>query len=243
MSRPIPSPAEVLAAAEKLGGGRRCLLSFSRGKDAIAAALALKEAGWDTLPVYYYLTPPDAAGRLLSFEEESLGHYERRLFDGARIVRLPSPTLYTLLRHAVWQEPWRVPVCLSASLAGFSYLDLHAAVRTRYRLPPDTPVAIGNRAADSPQRRLHLARIGGIDRLRKLFYPVAAWSKADVLAALGRHGMRLPRDYAIWGRTFDGLDYAFLAGLRQHFPSDYARVCEVFPLVEAELHRWSRSHA
>ena len=45
------------------------MLAFSRGKDSVAAWLALREAGVPVVPYYCYLIPPDPAGRLLSFEE------------------------------------------------------------------------------------------------------------------------------------------------------------------------------
>ena len=219
----LPSTSEILDRVRRRHG-RRVLLAFSRGKDSVAAAIALRDAGFQVTAFYTYLVPPAPDGSLLSFEESSLAYYERELFEGRRIWRLPSPSLYTMIRNGTFMPPERMAVCQAASLGEFGYGDLHAAVRRMEGLPEDAPVAVGVRGADSPQRRLHMHRTGGIDERTRQFFPVASWKKADVIAAIERAGLRLPADYRVWKRTFDGFDGAFLVGLRKHFPDDYERV-------------------
>jgi hypothetical protein len=65
--------------------------------------------------------------------------------------------------------------------------------------------------------------------------------KADLEAMFRRENVRLPVDYKIWGRTFDGIDLRFLVPLKKHFPRDYQRVLEFFPLADAEIFRWECS--
>ncbi len=62
------------------------ILSFSAGKDSLAAWLLLRELGFDVVPVYKWLVPG------LLFVERSLAYYES--FFGTRIRRYPHPSFY-----------------------------------------------------------------------------------------------------------------------------------------------------
>lgn len=75
------------------------LLSFSRGKDSIAAYVKLRKHGFRIVPVHYYLVPG------LSFIEESLRYYEQVF--GTHIYQLPAPALYTMWNEFVYQPPER----------------------------------------------------------------------------------------------------------------------------------------
>ena len=61
--------------------------------------------------------------------------------------------------------------------------------------------------------------------------------KTEVYRMLSVAGLPLPIDYEVWGRSFDGFDVGFLAGLRKHFPADYRKVVDAFPLLECEFYR------
>jgi hypothetical protein len=61
---------QALFGKVKKHNGERALLSFSAGKDALAAALALREHYEEVVPFYMYLVPG------LPFVEESLDYYE-----------------------------------------------------------------------------------------------------------------------------------------------------------------------
>ena len=53
----------------------------------------------------------------------------------------------------------------------------------------------------------------------------------------------LPVDYHMFGRTFDGIDYRFLAPLKKNRPADYQKVLDWFPLAEMEVWRYERAQA
>ena len=67
--------------------------------------------------------------------------------------------------------------------------------------------------------------------------PIADWLKAEVMEATEGRAIKLPIDYEIFGRSFDGIDRRFTEPMKKHLPADYARLCEWFPFVEADIVR------
>ena len=67
--------------------------------------------------------------------------------------------------------------------------------------------------------------------------PIADWLKAEVMGIIDRYGVKLPIDYEIFGRSFDGIDYRFVEPMRRHLPDDYERLLEWFPLLVGEFIR------
>src|SRR5260370_26098405 len=83
--------------------GETVILAFSRGKDSIAAWLALREAGVEVLPYHMYLIPE------LRFVDESLAYFAD-FFGCGPILNLPHPSLYRWLANLVYQPPDRCAV-------------------------------------------------------------------------------------------------------------------------------------
>lgn len=216
--------------AREACGVPETLLAFSCGKDSWAAWIAAREAFGRVLPFYQYLVPG------LEFVEEYLVYAERVL--GERVVQLPHRSLYRMLGHYTFQPPERCAVIDAAELPAVEYPDIIAAAREEHGAPEAAWTASGVRAADSPLRRMALGRSRGLTPKRKLYYPCWDWRKADVIDVLKRHGIRLPVDYQLFGRSFDGLDLRFLLPLRARFPRDYRRLLEFFPLADLEIFRY-----
>lgn len=214
---------------------RDTLLAFSTGKDAIAAWLAIREA-FDTVhPYYLYLVPG------LEFVEESIAYYEQ--FFGRRIHRLPHPSLHRWLNAFTFQPPERVLAIKQAGLPPHSYEDVRKVLAEDLGLPIGTLVADGVRAADSPMRRVAIAKHGPISWSQHKYHPIHDWVAADLVASFRSHSVKLPIDYRIFGRSFDGIDARFLVPMKKHLPGDYARVLEWFPLAEVEVYRWEKANA
>lgn len=229
----VQSGAEVIAEVRKRQ--EQTLLAFSLGKDAVAAWLRLRPHFERVIPVYMYLVPG------LEFVQESIDYYER--FFGERIIQMPHPSLHRWLNGHVFRPPEQCLVVEQAGLPEHSYSDVFDAVREDHGLPSDMLYATGVRAADSPMRRVAIKTHGPITHSQGKYHPVWDLKKADLLAAFAKAGVRLASDYRVFGRTFDGLDYRFLAPMKQHFPRDYQRVLDWFPMAEMELHRYERMSA
>lgn len=213
--------------------GPRVLLGFSRGKDSLAAWLRLREHFDQVIPFHLFTIPK------LPIVEESLAYYERVM--GCRIWRMPQPGFYRWLRNFTFQTPPRAAVLAAANLPTFGYRDVVDAIARAEGIPPDqTMTATGVRSADSPRRRQVITICGAIDRTQPKFYPVWDWSTDQCIDIINKSGVELPIDYALFGRTIDGLDYRVVSQLKKHRPQDYAKFLEWFPLLEMEVWRYEK---
>jgi hypothetical protein len=216
--------------------GDKTVLAFSRGKDSIGCHLAIRDH-LDVTPVHYIIVPG------LSFIDESLDHYERALFGGQHIVRLPHPSFYRHLNNYLFQTPGHAEVIEAAALADITYKDVHQMIVEQESLPTPILCANGVRAADSPQRRMALTNGGPIRASADAWWPIWDWNKAKLLDEIERAGISLPIDYLLFGRSFDGLDARFLVPLKQQRPADYKRLLEWYPLADVEVFRYERDQA
>lgn len=210
------------------------LLGFSGGKDSVGCWLTLRPHFKTIIPIYHYLVPG------LSFVERSLAYYEK--FFDTHIVRLPHPLLYKALRFGIFQTPAAYQVCEWWDLPKEpSFREMADYVAEDYKLPHRWK-AIGVRAADSLNRRLFFQQRGVVNRKEQTFYPIAHMRKAELVELIRSAGIKLSMEYATMGRSFDGYDAAFIRGIKAHYPADYRRILEWFPLIEAELFRAEVAH-
>ena len=211
-----------------------CLISFSRGKDAIATYLSIRDH-FDRVVPYTYTLVPD-----LEFVEESTQYYEKMM--GCRILRFPNPNFYNMLRMHVYQPPNRCNLINSMQLESYDHDDLQFAVCEDAGLDYEkTFNALGMRAKDSMMRALYFQRAGPVNYKRNIFYPVFDWSKQRLMDAIKHAGWKLPVDYKVWTSSFDGLYLNYVYQIKKHFPRDYQRILHWFPLVEMEIHRYEAS--
>jgi len=207
------------------------LLSFSRGKDCLAAWLALRDAGARVIPYHLYLVPG------LRFVEDSLAYYADWFGCDTPILNLPHPSLNRWLNNFVFQPPERCEQIEAAQLPEFSYAELNDLVRAHCKLPADAWILDGVRAADSPNRRMALKSYGPINQRARTQKIVWDWRKHHVYGAIEDAGLDLPPDYAWFGRSFDGIDRRFLQPLQEGSPEDYQTILDWFPLADLELVR------
>ncbi|MEV5710155.1 hypothetical protein [Actinoallomurus sp. NPDC052274] len=213
--------------------GKQVLLSFSRGKDSLAAWLALRDAGAHVIPYHLHLVPG------LEFVRRSLEYYTEWFELDEPILDLPHPSLYRWLVNLTFQVPERAAIIEAANLPQYTYEELNDLVRQHFKLPHETWVCDGVRAADSPNRRMALKAHGPVNATLRTQKVVWDWRKAHVMGAIEDAGVALPPDYDWFGRSFDGLDLRFLEPLKANAPDDYERILSWFPLAELEFARAS----
>lgn len=228
-----PTSAEVL---DRLAGeGRPVLLACSLGKDSLGAWCALRDAGIEVIPAYLWYLP------YLAFVDQELEHYQQMF--GCEIHCYPHPSYYRWIANGVYQPPARLRAIAELDIVPPDYDQTWALIKADLGLPADTWVADGVRAADSIVRRASFVRNGVMKQTTRKVSPIADMLKGELMELLGRHQVDLPIDYDIWGRSFDGIDYRFMAPMAERLPGDFARVHEWFPLVDVELERGKVAHA
>jgi len=127
---------QALFGKVKKRNGDRALLSFSAGKDALAAALALREHYEEVVPFYMYLVPG------LPFVEESLDYYERKLF-GRPVLRVPHPSFLRWTKTHLFSDPVKAAIVDELEIPLLSFTDLEVMVRQEEGLDLDCLVAHG----------------------------------------------------------------------------------------------------
>jgi 3'-phosphoadenosine 5'-phosphosulfate sulfotransferase (PAPS reductase)/FAD synthetase len=163
------------------------LMSFSTGKDSIAAYLAIRDAGFEDIqPFYMYQVPGN-----LEFIEESLAYYERHLFDGRGIIRYPHPCIARVLATAMFQPPDRLPLLDDIDMERFTDVEVEGWIKQSLNYPLDALTATGVRAADSQNRYSAFKRYGmnaALNLNRGKFTPVFDWNKDRVIEAIVKAG-------------------------------------------------------
>jgi hypothetical protein len=213
--------------------GPRIILGFSRGKDAIAAALPLMRYFDEVIPVYYDPLPG------LEFVAENIDYFERKLF-GRKIHVVPHPNFFRMLKNFVFQDYEGFYIIDQIPFQRWTHEDVRRHVIKLEGLPENTYSATGVRTADSVTRLTALKRNGPITASKHTFHAIWDWKKAQLLDEITRSGVKLPVDYALWGRTLDGIDARFMIPLKRHMPGDYRRACGWFPFIEADIIRYER---
>lgn len=213
-----------------LAQGKDILLAFSTGKDAVLAWMALRDAGFTVHPYYMFSVPG------LQFVERSLKAFEDHF--RRRIMRVPHASFYRMLNNFVFQPPERCAVIERLGLPIFTIDELRDCIVKDLKLPADTWSASGVRASDSMMRRTHFKTNGPVNLKRRMIYPVWDIRKPELVDRIQAEGVPMPIDYELFGRSFDGIDFRFLSQIQIHFPDDYARILEWFPLAELELKRF-----
>ena len=211
--------------------GSTVLLSFSAGKDSIAAWLALRDDGRFTVIPYYLDWIPG-----LSWVDDMIAYYEN--YFGCHIYRMPHPYLYEQLDRCAFQPPHRVAKINAWNPPRFTFADVDNLVARAAGLSSPF-VSIGMRAADNLERRRMILQQGslGIKR-RRYFYPVWDWKIQDVIDCIMRHKVKISPEYAIWGRTPVSFNYDYMAPLRDNYPDDWERLRQWFPLIDLQCYRY-----
>lgn len=215
---------------EKLGiKQEKVLLAFSRGKDSIAAWLALRDAGVEVIP--YHMNPIPGA----KFISESLAYFED--FFGQKIYDYPHPNFYNNFFGLAFQPPYRHKILQACEFPGVSFKDTEDLLREEHGLSSRAWVCDGVRAADSPIRRLVMTKHGVMRSQTGHFSCIYDWRKQAVVKVMEAYNVQLPKEYELFGRSYDGYDYRFIKPLKDHMPEDYKILKHWFPLIDVEIAR------
>lgn len=218
---------------EELRKQKIVTIGFSLGKDSLACALVLKELGVDFIPFYFFHVPD------LDFVNHQIDYYSN--FFKKEIIQMPHPMLYDTIRHQDYQPLQMAKYMDTFDFPKMEFMDMVNAYCDENGIKSNYDV-VGMRSAESFNRRKFFERKGAIDQKSGKIYPIWNWKKGDVVSKLKEHNLKLSDDYTIWNRSWDGIKYQFLAGVQKHYPKDYEKIKEFYPLIELETLRYRFNH-
>lgn len=204
----------------------RVLVFYSGGKDsAVVLDMACRYFRHVT-PVFMYLVPG------LSFQEAQIKWAEQRY--GREVMRVPHFMLSEWLRYGTFRQ-----ADLECPMVSIKNIYTYCRAKT------DTWwVAAGERIADSIVRRAMIKSSGGtVDDKRGRFYPVAEWTKPEVMSYIAHHKIKVSPESRVLGFSFRSLMPGDMAAVKHHYPEDYERIRAWFPMVETAVKQWEFFHA
>jgi len=203
------------------------------GKDSLAMWLHLRRLGFEITPYFLHFVPG------LQYVEKSLSYYES--FFGVKILRLPHPLFYHMVRTWSYQEPHAIPAVISFEMfPAYDFAIIDDIVANSAGLGDVKPYcAVGMRSGDNLERWRLIHQQGPVGiKHRRYYYAIWDWSNEQIAQILREEGCKLPPDYKLWGRTITAYSYKYLQFLKSAYPNDYALTLQWFPLLEADEFRF-----
>lgn len=212
MTLPLLRTIETAAAITD-----RVLVSFSGGKDSVVTLDLCMRHFTHVEGFFMYQVHG------LSFQESIIRYYEDKY--GIPIHRVPHFELSSWLRYGLFRNyDFSIPV---------------VSVKQTYDYMRENTdiwwIAAGERISDSVWRRAMIKSSGTIDDKRGRFYPIAEWTKGNVLAHIRQRKLRVGAESSKLGFSFRSFMPKDLRAIREFFPVDYAKIKEWFPLVDVSI--------
>lgn len=215
------------AVSEKSEG--RVVLSFSCGKDSVAAWLQLKRYFTHIVPLFMHPLPG------ISFIDDAVKYYEDFFKTPIKVVWHPETV--RMIRNRIFQPPERWQPIEDAGLFDTNKHELYKDVARESFPGFDVYAALGVRQSDTLARHAAVKKHGTWNLNARHFFAVYDWDKARMVAEFRKAGVRLPKDYLLYGRSFDGPSHLFLRPLFERGGPDWERAREIFPLAIVDTFR------
>ena len=197
----------------------RVLVSYSGGKDSVATLDLCCRKFKHVQAFFMYLVDG------MSFNEAAFQWVKDRY--GIDVVKIPHPMLAEWLRYGTFRNPdMTVPL--------ISFKDVYNYVRAKTGI---YWIAAGERIADSIVRRAMIKNSGTIDHVRGRLFPVAEWTKADVVAYVKQRKLMVSPESKTLGFSFRSLMPSDMDKISKVYPADYKKIRSWFPMVDASVMR------
>jgi phosphoadenosine phosphosulfate reductase len=195
----------------------RVLVSFSGGKDSVVTLdLAIKH--FDKVDAFFMYTTKG-----LSFQDSIINYYEKK--HDIKIYKTPHFMLSAWLRYGAFRlEDYSVPIVSIKEIYDY----MREKTGTYW-------IAAGETIKDSIVRRAMIKQSGTIDTKRGRFYPIAEWSKKDVVSYIRQNKLKVGIESNLLGWSFNSLMPRDLMVIKDKFPADYKIIESWFPLVGANI--------
>lgn len=195
-------------------------VSFSGGKDSIVTLDLCMRYFKNVDAFFMYIVPG------LEFQEITLRKYEK--LYGINIERIPHPDMARFMKYGTYRS-------VDDSVPLLEFNDCYDYIRIKTGNPW---IAGGERINDSLNRRAMLKSGGSIDMKRFRFYPILHWNKYEVVEYIRKKELYLPTDTRVFGHSFCDLSGESLFLIKKHFPKDYQKILEYYPLADVAVARY-----
>lgn len=225
------TPQAIAQQAKRLGLNN-VVLSFSGGKDSLAAWIVMRDAGINVVPCYKAQFPD------LEFEQGMIRYYEK--FFGTKIHQVLHAGFYNMMSQSVFADPIMLRY---QELLNFRERPDNDAIMQKWKKKHGyelLPTVIGLKKGDSAQRFMRIARAGVITKDKRFIYPMANASDKMCFQILKAAGCPLPSFYQENGESFDTLRITTLDWIQKHAPKDWERIQFWLPFIKLEYVRLNR---
>lgn len=198
------------------------IVGFSGGKDSIVTLDLCFKYFKRVQPYFMYLVPG------LEFQEVMLRWYEKKY--KTEIIRIPHFEVSEFLKYGsftVYDDNVEI-VRINDT---YNYMREKTGIHW---------IAAGERCADSIVRNAMIKHSGSIDYKRGRFYPIAYWSKKEILEYIKYKKLYLSPEQKKLGFSFRSLDGSELTIVKEHYPKDYEKILKVYPFAGAGVERYQR---
>lgn len=226
----------TIKALEHLCPEKRVVLHYSTGKDSIAAWIALRDAGFEVVPVYKEVIPD------LSFIDSVIAAHEK--YFGTEVIKVPYKGLFQELHNKYGGFDDNVSM---------EMLETKDKLASSYNMKDDfndfilgytkcSVAVIGVKASDSIHRRTNFVMSGPYNGKQRMYSLCWRLAKNAPLKMIMDAKCPLPRYYLYLGRSpellFDS-EYWFI---KKYFPQDWERLCSFLPDAEVRVKSYEFSN-
>ena len=221
-----------MIARVKSLGVNTVIVGFSGGKDALCT-LDVCCRNFSRVEAYFLYMVPG-----LSFQENYLDSISRRYATSAGplvIHRMPNPYLLEWLRDGFY----RPPAMRASGIRKLKLGDIWAKLRRDSGIEW---IATGEKSIDSIERNAMIRNKKGVAETWRRFWPLGYWNNSMVWNYIKQHNLTLAPDYGFGRdsgahgvRSFGSLGAVELIHIRQHYPDDFRKILEMFPLIPIRI--------
>lgn len=197
----------------------RVILFYSGGKDSIALLNLMAPHFQEIICVFMYFV-------------KDLEHINIFLRDA--LMRYPNVTLIQVPHWGLTHVLRAGLLCPRQNIKALTVKDIDESLRIKFKI---NYTFYGMKKSDNLNRRLMLNTYqnGGTISTTNKVYPLADWSKNDVLRYIKLNRLPQPIRYSSLSSNGITFDISVLLYCRQYYPNDLNLILKTFPLAERIL--------
>jgi hypothetical protein len=213
----------TIKALEHLCPEKRVVLHYSTGKDSIAAWIALRDAGFEVVPVYKEIIPD------MSFMDSVIAAHEK--YFGVEVLKVPYNTLFNNLHNIYGGFDEECNIMNKAAKSNIGSMDKMKKEFNDHILNYTgcSISIIGVKSSDSLHRRTNFAMSGPYNANQRMYSLCWRLAKNAPLKMIMDAKCPLPRYYLWLGRSPSMLFASEYYFIKKYYPQDWEKILKFLP--------------